>query len=348
MKELVLSVSILCLTALGIIGCTSSAQDDSSINKNKLPVTVSVIEVSKNALNQKINLTGTIQAEHEVTVVSETAGKVIKLDAKIGDRISKSSAIAHVDNTLQNASFAAAKAKYYKAKKDLERYDNLYKEKNLSESDLEMARLNLHASEAEFAAAKKQMENTIITAPINGYIADRFIEEGTVVDPGKQIATIVNLDNLKLRINFNELDAYRIKVNDKVSVYTDVYPGVEFTGRVSAIGYKADDARNFPVEIKFPNNKKNPLRSGLTARIEMTPSQTNAVIVPREALSSNFKKSTVFVLNGNKADAREIVTGRETNEYVEVVNGLSIGEKVIIKGINNLKPGAIVQLAKSN
>lgn len=348
MKRIVLSVFVICLTALGIIGCTSSAQDNSSISKNRAPVTVSVVEVSKDALNQKINLTGTIQAEKEVIVVSETSGKILRLDVKIGDRVGKSSAIAHVDNTLQNAAFAAVKAKYYKTKKDLERYENLFSEKNLSESDLEMARLNLHAAEAEYAAAKKQMDNTVITAPFGGYIADRFVEEGTVVDPGKQIATVVDLSTLKLRVNFNELDAYRIKINDKVKVLTDVYPGVEFTGRVSAIGYKADESRNFPVEIKLSNSTKNPLRSGLTARIEMIPSQTNAVIIPRASLSPNFKKPTVFIMNNNKADAREIITGRENNEYVEVVSGLSVGEKVILKGINNLKPGSIVQLSKIN
>lgn len=347
MEKLVLAFVMFCLTALGFIGCTSSAQDNSSISKNKAPVMVSVVDASNDQLNQKISLTGTIQAEKEVTVVSETAGKVLRLDAKIGDRISKSSAIAHVDNTLQNSAFAAAKAKYYKAKKDLERFESLYKENNLSESDLEMARLNLHASEAEFAAAKKQMDNTIITAPISGYIADRYIEEGTVVDPGKQIATIVDLTTLKLRINFNELDAYRIKLNDKVKVFTDVYPGVEFIGKVSAIGYKADESRNFPVEIKLPNSTKNPLRSGLTARIEIVPAQTNALLIPRASLSSNFKKPTVFIFNNNKADAREIVTGRENNEYVEVVSGLTAGEKVIVKGINNLKPGAVVQLAQN-
>lgn len=348
MKYIILTLTLMAAAILGFEGCTSSAKDDVSFNRNNSTVMVSTEVVSNQSLNRVIKLSGTIQAEREVSVVSETAGKILRLNVNIGDKVGKSTLIAQVDNTMQNASFAAAKSRFFKAKKDLERYENLYKEKNLSESDLEMSRLNLHASEAEYAAAKKQLDNTSITAPINGYVADRFVEEGTVVDPGKQIITIVDLTTMKLRINFNELDAYRIKVNDRVSVYTDVYPGVEFIGKVSAIGYKADEARNFPVEIKLPNSTKNPLRSGLTARIEIIPSQVSAVLVPRAAIASNYKKPTVYVVNGNKADTREIITGRENNDFVEVVSGISAGEKVVVKGINNLKPGALVQFAKSN
>jgi RND family efflux transporter MFP subunit len=348
MEKFIITMLTLILTALGITGCTTSAKDDASMKINSAPILVTAVDVTKDALNQKIALTGTIQADKEVKVVSETSGKVIRLSVKIGDRIGKGSPIALVDNTLQNASFSAAKAKYYKAKKDLERYESLYKEKNLSESDLEMAKLNLHASEAELAAAQKQLDNTRITSPLNGYVADRYIEEGAVVDPGKEIATVVDLSTLKLRINFNEIDAYRVKTGDRVTVYTDVYPGEQFTGKISAIGYKADEARNFPVEITLPNSSKNPLRAGLTARIEIIPSQANTLIIPRTALSSNFKKPTIFVLNGQKADAREIVTGRENNDFVEVVSGLNLGEKVIVKGINNLKPGSPVQLVKNN
>jgi RND family efflux transporter MFP subunit len=297
---------------------------------------VSVVEMKKEIIKENLSVIGSIVPENEVAVISETQGKVIDLKIKVGSYVTKDSIIAYIEDELKQAAFMTAKASFEKSKKDLERMENLYKEKYISDSDIENARLNLTNAESQFIVARKQFNDTKIKAPINGIVTEKNISIGTMVSPGAQIANIVDISRFKIKINLQESDVLKIRENDAVLIKSDLYPGKTFRGRIESISVKGDSAHAFPVEVILPN-ERNQLKSGMTVRIEFTSiGEREAYLIPRAALVGSVKNPQVYIVQGNKAKLKDIVIGNEHQTDIVVISGLDKNDKVVVSGQNNL------------
>ena len=254
-----------------------------AINKKKLSQTnaggiqdayyVSVGKVEKKTLSQSLNLVGTVTANNDVNILSETQGKITAVYVKVGDYKAAGSVLFQVDDELKKAAFMSAEANYDKAKKDYVRFQDLYKQKSATDAQLDQAKLGNAMAESQYIVAKRQYEDTKIKTPISGYITSRPADLGTMVQGAPQptlVANIVDISRLKVKLNVAENDAFLLKVGDPVLVTTDVYPGVTFKGRIESISSKGDDAHTYPVEITIPNEKAHPLKAGMFARVEFT------------------------------------------------------------------------------
>lgn len=300
-------------------------------------ITVSVAPVNEEEFSEDLSIIGTVNANNDVSVISETQGKVLKVFVKTGDHVSEGSVIAVVDDELKKAAFTTAKVNFEKAKKDLQRIEALYNEKNVSDSDLEGARLAASAAEAQYIAANRTLNDTKIKAPISGVIADRYINLGTMVAPGTPVANIIDISRLKVRVSLPEKDVFKVKTGDRVSLKTDVYPGMVYSGSVETISSKADNGHNYPVDIVLPNNSKNPLKAGMFAQVEFqTLGKRHALTIPRASILNSIKNPQVFVVENGVAKLKDIVVGKEANHKIEVVSGLKQGERVVTSGQNNL------------
>lgn len=339
MKRIKLTLAILIpVAAVIIILFMNKASRESQVEKQVLDkVNVSVVPAAATTIKDGLVIVGTVQANNDITVLSETQGRTIRVFVKTGDRVSAGSPIAQVDDELKQAAFTTAKVNYEKAKKDLQRVESLYKEKNLSESDLENARLAASAAEAQYIVAKRTLSDTKITAPISGIITDRFINTGSMVAPGTPIAGIVDISTLKVKVNLPESDVFKIRAGESVNLFTDVYPGVQFSGKIETISSKADNAHTYPVEIRLSNSGKNPLKAGMFARVEFfSVGNRTALSVPRTSIISSIRNPQVYVVENNTAKLRDIVVGKQSGNMVEVLSGLKEGESVVVNGQNNL------------
>ena len=106
---------------------------------------------------------------------------------------------------------------------------------------------------------------------------------------------------------------------------------------VDNIASKSDEAHTYPVEIKLRNNLKSPLKAGMFCRITFTSiTATEALAIPRVTLVGSVKNASVFVVRNGIAYAQQIIVGKQTNDYLEVLSGLSTGDTVVTSGQNNL------------
>ena len=132
----------LVVLVLGIYSCNKTKSDGQTSTSETIAssYSVSVISAAKKDLTDSFSQVGTIVAYNDVAVMSETSGRVVKVDAEVGDYKKAGSVLVEVDSELKEAAFKAAKVSYEKAQKDLERYEALYKEGSISDSQIEQAR----------------------------------------------------------------------------------------------------------------------------------------------------------------------------------------------------------------
>ncbi len=309
---------------------------------------VTVDKVSKKDLSETLSLVGTINANNDVNVISETAGKVTAVFVKVGDYKQAGSVLFQVDDELKKAAFMSAEANYEKAKKDYERFQSLYKEKSVSDSQLEQAKLGAALAESQYIVAKRQLNDTQIKTPISGYVAARYVDVGSMVQGAPQatmVANVVDISKLKVKLNLPESDAFLTKIGDEVAVNTDVYPGVKFRGRVESVSSKGDEAHTYPVEITVLNESAHPLKAGMFATVKFTSLKDRQTIaVPRESLVGSVKAPQIFVVENGIAKLRNIVLGNQFGIYVQVLQGLNEGETIVVNGQNNLVDNLKVEI----
>ncbi len=307
------------------------------------PVNVDTVK-SMNFLTH-LDMVGTIEADNDVRIVSEAQGKVVKVSANVGDYKYAGSTLIQLEDALELSTFKTATVNYQKAKKNYERYTALFKEKSVTDSQIENAQLALTSADAQLIAARKHYEDTKITAPISGFITYRPVNIGDYVTKRTVVAEIVDISILKVKINVSEQDVFSLKVGDRVDVKTGVYPGVIFKGVIKTISVKGDMAHNYPVEVDLKNSKKYPLRAGMFANVLFTSKEKyKSLVIPREALLGSVKNAQVYVVENNVAKLRHLVIGKSSNNNLEVLSGLKKGDIVVVNGQNNLKQNYKVKL----
>jgi RND family efflux transporter MFP subunit len=308
-------------------------------------VPVTVATVTKQQVLEVLSLVGTITANNDVNVVSETQGRVTAVRAKVGDFVNAGTILVQVDDELKQAALTAAEVNYEKAKRDYERYQTLLKKNTITVAQLDASRLAFKSAESQYTVARRQFTDTRITTPISGYVTARPVDIGTMVQPGMAVANVVDITKLKARLNVAERDVFKLKEGDGVEVTTEVYPGVRFDGKIQSIASKGDEAHTYPVEVILQNSKQHPLKAGMFGRVAFNSVNVEkSLTIPREALVGSIKEPKVFVVDGTRARLRSIVVGGISGETLSVTAGLREGEQVVVNGQNNLQDSTSVSI----
>jgi RND family efflux transporter MFP subunit len=342
---------VLMALVFGIYSCNKAKSDGQSSASGTIATSysVSVIAASRKEMSDSFSQVGTIVAYNDVAVVSETSGRVVKIDAEVGDYKQAGSVLVEVDSELKEAAYKTASVSYEKAKKDLERYEALYKEGSISDSQIEQARWSYQSAEAQYIVAKRQLSDTKITTPISGIVTARYVNVGAMVMGAPQattIANVVDISRLKVKVNVAEKDVIRLKVGEKVEVTTDVFPNSVFTGFILNISSKGDEGHTYPVEVVLTNSKQQ-IKAGMFGRVMFTPKTSGAaIVIPRECIIGSVKNAALYVVNNNVANLRSVVTGKELGTNIEILSGLQDGEQVVVNGQNNLSDNAPVVIRK--
>ncbi len=333
--------SIAMSTVFVITGC--GRQEDPQASAMATDVPVSVTTVKRQRLKSSLSLVGTTSPRADVNVVSETQGTTRAVHIKVGSQVAAGTVLVQVDDEIPRSTRSAAEISFQKAQRDFQRAEELYMENSISLSQLDASRLALKAAENQMDIARRQLENTRIKSPISGTVNARYVEPGTMVQPGMAVVNIVDVSSLKVRVNVAEQEAFRLKPGEKVEITTDVYPGTAFEGTIDNIASKADEAHTYPVEVAIPNTREHPLKAGMFGRISFSSIAASEVLtIPREALVGSIKDPRVFVLEGNVARLRSIVVETAAGGSLGVREGLIEGERVVVNGQNNLRDSTSV------
>lgn len=209
----------------------------------------------------------------------------------------------------------------------------------------EASQAKLKEMEALLAQEQTRLQNAMIIAPFSGEIIRRYVDAGALVSSSTPLVTLVHTETLKVVANVLEKDISLIRPGMKAKIQTEAYPERVFEGKVVRINSALELAtRTLQAEIHVPN-PSHLLKPGMFSRIEMALSEKPGTLtVLREALIEEGGKRSVFVVEGNQALQRPIVTGIEQDQWVEVLEGLREGDRVIIKGQGSIKDRSTVRV----
>lgn len=313
--------------------------------KKMSTVPVSTVEAKFQTIDKKLTQVGTVFAEKEVAVVSESNGLIKAVYCDVGDFVKAGQMIFKVDDELKVANLKLREADFENSKKNLERYEALYKEGSATEAQLDGYRLAFKAAEAQLIIAKRQVEDTRIKAPFSGVVTARMVNLGSNVNPGTVVVNLVDVGSLRIKLSITEKDVFLLKNGDRAIVTTDVFPDTKFNARIKSIGVKGDETHSFPIELQIVNNRS--LKAGMNVDVEFD-KQINreSIVIPRTAIMGSSTDAVVFVVENNTAKLRSVTTGTESGTNIEILSGLKSGDKVVTSGQVNLKDGSPVSIVK--
>jgi membrane fusion protein, multidrug efflux system len=355
MKKIIITIVVI-VGALALIGYVLSnnkkenkAKTDIVAEKNAA-VSVKVTPVKTEEVSLDFVANGNFQPIQELTFSAEKSGKVINVLVKEGDYVRVGQTLLTVRGDVINVSAQAAEAAYQNAKSDYSRYENAFKTGGVTKQQLDQAKLALTNAQSSYTQAKINVGDTRVKAPINGFINKKYIEPGSILaaTPATALFDIVNVSKLKLKVTVNENQVASLKLGNFVSVTASVYPDKTFSGKITFIASKADETLSFPVEIEIANNTNNDLKAGMygTANFASNKQKQNLMVVPRNAFVGSVSSNEIFVAENGVAKLKKVTAGRILGDKVEIINGLSDGETVIITGQINLQDGNKIEIIK--
>jgi RND family efflux transporter MFP subunit len=290
----------------------------------------------KQQISEDINFVGTIAANSDINIVSETQGKATAVYFRIGEHVSAGTVLVQVDDELKRAAYELAEANLLKAKKDHERLKNLFETHSTTEAQVDQAKLAVAMAENQLTVTRRQLNDTKITAPVSGVLTSRLVEPGTMIQPGTPIANLVDISRLKVKVNVSENDAFKLRELENVTVTSDVFPQDKFPGSITAISVKGDEAHTYPIEVSVQNNGGK-LRSGMFARVHFASLNRSEILaVPRIAVMGSGQDTKVYIVEDGIAKIRPVVLGTEFGSSVEILAGIAEGATVVINGQNTL------------
>ncbi|MFH6992002.1 efflux RND transporter periplasmic adaptor subunit [Flavobacterium sp. FlaQc-48] len=355
MKKTIITIVII-IAALGVIGYVlnnnkkeNKAKTDIVAEKNAA-VSVKVAPVKTEEVSLDFVANGNFQPIQQLTFSAEKSGKVITVLAKEGDYVKVGQTLLTMRGDVINVSAQQAQAVYQNAKSDYSRYENAFKTGGVTKQQLDQAKLALTNAESSLKQANINVGDTRVKAPISGFINKKYIEPGSILTgmPATALFDIVNVSKLKLVVTVNENQVASLKKGDNVKVTASVYPDKSFSGKITFIAAKADESLNFPVEIEITNNVNNDLKAGMygTANFGSKQQKQHLMVVPRNAFVGSVSSNEIFVVDKGIAKLRKVTAGRILGDQVEIINGLSDGETVIVTGQINLQDGNTVEIIK--
>lgn len=354
MKKNIITIAVI-LGALGLIAFTlnknkaeNKAKTDIVAEKNA-SVSVKTAQVKTEELTLDFLANGNFEPIQELTFSAEKSGKVISVLVKEGDYVNVGQTLVIVRSDVINVNAQTAKASYDNAKSDYDRYQNAYNSGGVTKQQLDQAKLALTNAGNNLKQANINVGDTKVKAPIKGFINKKYIEPGSILTgmPATAMFDIVNVSKLKLKVTVNESQVASLKLGNTINVTSSVFPNKTFAGKITFIAAKADESLNFPIEIEIVNNADNSLKAGMYGTANFGSKQKQHLkIVPRNAFVGSVSSNEVFVVENGIAKLKKVTSGRIIGEQVEIVDGLSDGETVIITGQINLQDGNTVEIIK--
>lgn len=321
----------------------ASAKGGKKVNK---PVPVTVMLVKDTAFSNAIDITGTIDANEQVDLRSETAGNITGIYFKEGSHVTKGQLLVKVYNQDLIASLRSIQVQIQLAEQIEYRNQILLQKEAVSkeEYDTSLSSLNVFKSQADLVRA--QIAKTEIRAPFSGIIGLRNISLGGYLSPASSIATLVNMDPAKITFAVPERYLPLIKTGTKIR-YTLESSRDNFTGTVYAIEPNLDlTSRSITIRAKSPN-PKGLLHAGSFAKINLTLEQIpKTILVPTECIIPDIKTNKVFVVANGVAEPRDVKTDVRTATKIQIIDGLKPGDSLIVSGIIQMRPKVPLKIVK--
>ncbi len=312
---------------------------------------------------------GTVSAFNQVDIHAQVSGYITEIYFQDGQHVTKGQKLYKIDaqqyagNYNQSvADLNVAKANLVKAQKNADRYVELDKNDAIAKqivdnalADLDAAKMQVKAAEANVSAVQTNLRYTTIYAPFNGVIGISQVKLGSAVSPGSTVLNTISAErSLAVDFALDEKDIPRFTkmqregTNPADSVFTIQLPDGSIynePGKIALIDRAVDpQTGTIKARLEF-DNPQNILKPGMTCNVRVKTDAVNALLIPTKAILEQMGENFVFVVgDSNKVVQTKIVKGMNIGGNTIIQNGLRPGEIIVTDGIQKIRDGAVVKL----
>ena len=328
--------TLLLLTIILFTGCGSNDNPAPKDEKKEQAKLVKVIEVQPTILQEVLEITGTTEPLNTANIISNTEGKVTKLNVREADFVREGQVVVRFSPMLREDVITAARIKVESLEEELKQNpqdENIIKQ--------------LSEAKENYQFALEQYKEVSIVSPVNGIVSKRFVDIGDMVAAKTKLFEVTSSNNFKVNLTVAEPDIRKLQVGQKANLNLDACPDRKFTGTITRIYPEIDPlTRNGIVELRLDNPCPN-TKSGMFVRASfITKTLKNILAVPLYSIVNKADKKLVFVVDENMtAKSVEVKTGFKTKKEVEIIQGLEIGSKVVVEGQETLKNNDKVKIS---
>ena len=316
--------------------------------KARGPVEVIVAPVKKAQFSDEMEALGTTKANESVVITAETSKKVTDIHFEDGQEVKAGDLLLTLDKSQEDAELRSAEATLSERQSAYTRAKGLQETSALSKATLQERLAALKEAEADIESIKARIEKLAITAPFDGILGLREVSVGTLVQPGDMITTIDDLTSIKVDFDVPSIFLSTLKPGLPISGKVEAFGDREFKGEVQTINTQVDPVtRTVKIRAILPNPELM-LKPGLLMSITLLQNPREALLIPEESLIKRGAQNFVYVAEETDgkifARQREIKIGSRQPGVIEVLQGLTTGDKIVSHGILKISDGSEISI----
>ena len=312
------------------------------------PIPVRVMVVKDTVISNSIDVTGTLDANERVSLISETSGRITGIYFTEGSYVKKGQLLVKVSNQDLQASLAQNNYNISLAKQNEARNKALLQKGAISQQEYETSLTALNTLQAQADVVKAQIAKTEMRAPFSGTIGLRNVSPGGYLSPNTAVASLVNMDPAKITFAVPEKYQAYIKPGSKIS-FSVASSMDSFKATVYAIEPSIDvNSRTITVRARA-SNSNGLLKAGSFAKINLALDQIpKTIMLPTEVVTPDIKGYKVFIYDNGVAVPRAVTTDLRTDTKIQITDGLKVGDSVVVSAIMQMRPKAQLRLIKGD
>ncbi|RMJ02910.1 Multidrug resistance protein MdtA precursor [Marinobacter litoralis] len=341
-----LGVIVIVLVAAGVY--FSQLPDADGQNRPVEATTVNVSQPELRQIRDRISSVASLRPTDSVELTTETSGRVVELNLKPGQPVQQGDVLLRLDDRQARADLAVLKARLSDARRQYNRARSLRSNNSVSQSQVDELQTSVAVAEAELEAAKVRLENHRIEAPFAGVIGLSDISPGAFLQAGTSITTLDSSGQLELNFSVPERFVGQVELGQPVTAVSPAFPDQLFEGQLVELATRISELSRTLAVRALIDNPDGQLRPGQFMSASLTLQEREALVVPEQAVMVRGDEKYVFLAEDGLARRVSVQIGNRMPGWVEIKEGLSPEDAVVVTGQDRLSSGNRIRVLESD
>ena len=300
--------------------------------------------VSTDIKSINIDAVGTARANQAINIISAQSDYIESLTFKDGEFVQAGQVLATLRDKQEQLTVKELKINLKEQQRQLRRLKELARSQSAAQSQLEEQASEVDALQAKLANAESKLQEMVIKAPFAGVLGKRLVDVGSFVNSNTPFTTLDDISIIKVDFQVPEKYLAQLTQGMQVSAISDAYPNTPFTGEVTHIEPRINQAtRSVSVTASF-ENETNLLRPGMLMQVALELGRIEALMVPEKSIIPRQENHFVYIIDDNdKAQQVKVELLERFHGWVAIKSGLEAGQQVITEGTIKIRPGSSVK-----
>ncbi|MBR9727245.1 efflux RND transporter periplasmic adaptor subunit [Shewanella intestini] len=340
MKNIIITLLVLA----GIAYAYYNSQSEKTLAKKERPIpNVVVANAKMMQVRDEVEAIGTGKAYESITVTSKISEIITSLNFEDGQLVKKGQLLVQLQDTEQQAKVRAASVVLKEHIREFDRISSLVTSKTVAETERDRLQSLIDSARAVLDQEVAALADRTINAPFSGRLGIRNVSRGSFVTPSQAITTLDDVSKIKLDFSVPERFIQELQVGKQILAETVAFPDTIFKGKVTVVDSRVNPVTRAVIVRAIVPNADHALLPGMLMKVNLIKQSREALLLPESAIIPIQDKHYVYLVNSeNKIERLQIHIGLRTRGWVEVVDGLKVGDPVVIRGLLKVRPGDTV------